>query len=137
MAGDEGRYEDGDEGKGERQNGEEVGVEADEGVDGEEGEGLRGSAPEEEANGFGLKFEDDADTGVEAREVGDHCGGGEGRTGGLVGGRGRVRPLRWLGRVFDGSGYYLLNEPGRMKRELVRMSYLTLGDGSACGSLFQ
>lgn len=51
MARHKGWDEDSDEGEGERKDGEEVGVKADEAVDGEEGKSLRGAAPEEQADG--------------------------------------------------------------------------------------
>lgn len=82
----ESRDEDSDEGDGEWEGGKEVRIEADKSVDGEEGEGLRGAAPKEKADGARLEFEDNADAGVEAGEIGGHGSGRKRWAGGLVGG---------------------------------------------------
>lgn len=117
MAGHEGRNQDADEQNGKREDNQEVGVEADEGVDGQKGEGVRGAAPGEETDDARLELEDDADAGVEAVEIVEHGSAGEGWAGGLVGGEG----VAWDGGVLDvaagghvlvGGGHDLLEEPG-------------------------
>lgn len=95
----EGGDEDAEEEAGEGEHGEQVRVEADEGVDGEEGDGVGRRAPAQEADHARLEDEDDADAGVEAPEVGGH--GWETEAGALdvvvMGGR---AVFRWL--VLDG-----------------------------------
>ena len=93
MASNEGGDEEGEEECCEGENGEEIWVQADEGVDCEEGEGVGAVFPREETEDFGLEDEDHTDAGVEAAEVGGHGGyveggafdvGGWGGTGVLV-----------------------------------------------------
>ena len=84
----EGRNEYPEQGDGEGNDAEEVGVQADKGVDGEEGEGVAGLAPGEEAEEAGLKFENDTDARVEAPEVVGHGADGKARAVGEDGGRG-------------------------------------------------
>lgn len=106
MAGYEGGDEEGEEEYCEGEDGEEIRVQADEGVDCEEGERVGAVFPGEETEDFGLEDEDYADAGVEAAEVGGHGGYVEGGTFD-VGGWGGMGVLVW-GEVF--GGYYLLEE---------------------------
>ncbi len=86
MAGDEGWDHDEKESNCQGNDSEHVGVQADESVSCEEGQGVSRASPGEEADQAILEDEDYTDASVEASKVDGHQRKGEGRSFGIFGG---------------------------------------------------
>ena len=67
------RYEGAEHQGNNRQYRYQVGIEADEGIDSEEGHSLGGTTPGEDTDDPGLELEDDADASIKSAEVVGHC----------------------------------------------------------------
>lgn len=74
MAGEEGRDHHAEDKDCQGQDGEQERVEADEGIDGKEGESLSGLTPGKEFDDAVLQDKEDTDAGIEAAEVVGHEG---------------------------------------------------------------